>query len=139
MQPDPTVNSLTWPALMTQLSERNGTSFRSLSPSLVLGFVLISLMDRVRTNATLFAEHSARIKRSYAVLDTRVVSRFAIAQDRLFLRFSSLFLPCFTERILFLAEKSSALCDGPFFTITCFLLSSRICAVFDRISACNLI
>lgn len=33
-------------------------------------------MDRVRTNATLFAEHSARIKRSYAALDTRVVSRF---------------------------------------------------------------
>lgn len=26
--------------------------------------VLISLMDRVRTNATLFAEHSARIKRT---------------------------------------------------------------------------
>lgn len=35
-------------------------------PALRAGFfVLISLMDRVRTNATLFAEHSASIKRSY--------------------------------------------------------------------------
>lgn len=134
MQPDPTVNSLTWPALMTQSSERNDASFLSL----VLGFVLISLMDRVRTNATLFAEHSARIKRSYAALDTRVVSRFAIAQHRLFLRFSFLFLPCFTERVLFLEEKSSALRDDPFFTIMSFLLSSRTCAVFDHISTCSL-
>lgn len=31
MQPDPTVNSLTWPALMTQLSERNDTSSLFLS------------------------------------------------------------------------------------------------------------
>lgn len=38
--------------------------------------VLISLMDRVRTNATLFAEHSARIKKTLRrALDTRVVSR----------------------------------------------------------------
>lgn len=75
---DPTVNppTLDWPALMTQSSERN-VSPLSLSLSLI-GFVLISLMDRVRTNATLFAEHSARIKRSYAALDTRVVSRFTV-------------------------------------------------------------
>lgn len=39
-------------------------------------FVLISLMDRVRTNATLFAEHSARIKRTLRrALDTRIVLR----------------------------------------------------------------
>lgn len=47
-------------------------------------FVLISLMDRVRTNATLFAEHSASIKRSRVALDTRVVSRFTVTQGRLF-------------------------------------------------------
>lgn len=55
--------------------------------TLLLGFVLISLMDRVRTNATLFAEHSARIKRTlrraghtrrFALEDdTDVVSRFS--------------------------------------------------------------
>lgn len=52
-------------------------------------------MDRVRTNATLFAEHSASIKRSYAALDTRVVSRFAVTRDSLFLlfAFSPAFLP----------------------------------------------
>lgn len=52
---------------MTQSSERNAAPLSS---------VLISLMDRVRTNATLFAEHSARIKRTLRrALDTRVVSR----------------------------------------------------------------
>lgn len=44
-----------------------------------LRYVLISLMDRVRTNATLFAEHSARIKRTLRrALDTRVVSRLTM-------------------------------------------------------------
>lgn len=98
---------------MTQSSERN-VSPLSLSLSLI-GFVLISLMDRVRTNATLFAEHSARIKRSYAALDTRVVSRFTVTRDRLSSYFSS-FLSIFS----FLPSRSCslhlpfALCSDPF-------------------------
>lgn len=61
-------------------------------------------MDRVRTNATLFAEHSARIKRSYAALDTRVVSRFTVTRDRLSSYFSS-FLSIFS----FLPSRSCSL------------------------------
>ena len=55
-------------------------------------------MDRVRTNATLFAEHSTRIKRNYAALDTRVVSRFTVTRGTVF---SLVFLSLtrLTERI----------------------------------------
>lgn len=67
----PTNQPIDWPTDCNDAIERKERcSLRS---------ILISLMDRVRTNATLFVEHSARIKRMLRrTLDTRVVSRLTM-------------------------------------------------------------